>query len=243
MKIDPDKCINCGECQPYCSVSAIRENIELDKREIMEDDCVECGICMRVNICSQDAIYQQELSFPRVVRQQFSNPGARHPSKSGGRGTEEMKTNDVTNRFKEGFAGVCLEFGRPSVGARFRDIQVMTQRLASSSLDLTFEQKNPTTALMIDRQKGLFDPAVLNEKVLSAIIEFVIPLEKLETALKVIKKTAPGLKTVFSLNVISCVYSDGSIPTANLAEQLGFTVRPNTKTNIGLGRATMGGVN
>jgi hypothetical protein len=53
------------------------------------------------------------------------------PRTCDGRGTAEVKTNDVTGRVKEGEAGFVIEFGRPSVGARFRDIQEMTKALAA----------------------------------------------------------------------------------------------------------------
>lgn len=235
MKIDPKKCTNCGTCQPYCTVGAIAESGEGEVREVVEDECVECGVCLRADVCPVEAIYQQDLAWPRRVRQEFSNPLIRHPSTNiGGRGTEEMKTNDVTGRFQPGFAGVGLELGRPSIGTRFGDVQTMAQALAS--LGVQFEPQNPVTALMIDKRKGLLDSQILDEKALSAIIEFIIPLEKLEAVLGKIKEIAPKLKTVVTLDLISRVAEDGSIPTVAIAEGAGFTLRPNTKTNVGLGR-------
>jgi NAD-dependent dihydropyrimidine dehydrogenase PreA subunit len=235
MKIDPEKCSNCGACQPYCTVGAIVENQKADLREVVEDECVECGVCLRADVCPTGALYQQELVFPRIVRQEFSNPLIRHPSTDiGGRGTEEMKTNDATNRFQAGFAGIGLEFGRPGVGTRFSDVQTMAQALAP--LGVQFESQNPVTALMTDRSKGLLKPEILNEKALSAIIEFLIPLEKLEEVFRKIKEVAPKLKTVVTMEMISRVGQDGSVPTLPIAKKVGFTVRPNTKTNVGLGR-------
>lgn len=235
MKIDPEKCSNCGICQPYCTVGAIVESKKREVHEMVQDECVECGVCLRAAVCPTDAIFQQELAWPRTVRQEFSNPLIRHPSTGiGGRGTEEMKTNDATNRFRAGFAGIGLEFGRPSVGTRFSDVQTMAQALAP--LGVQFETQNPVTALMIDKGKGLLKPEVLNEKVLSAIIEFIIPLEKLEEVLRKIKEVAPKLKTVVTMEMISRVGDDGAIPTLPIAKKVGFTPRPNTKTNVGLGR-------
>ncbi|MDP3040760.1 MAG: 4Fe-4S binding protein [Deltaproteobacteria bacterium] len=235
MKIDPEKCSNCGTCQPYCTVGAIVESKKREVREVIEDECVECGVCLRADVCPTDAIFQQELAWPRIVRQEFSNPLIRHPSTDiGGRGTEEMKTNDVTGRFQAGFAGIGLEFGRPSVATRFSDVQTMAQALAP--LGVQFESQNPVTALMIDKGKGLLKPEVLNEKALSAIIEFIIPLEKLEEVFRKIKEVAPKLKTVITVEMISRVGEDGSIPTLPIAKKVGFTARPNTKTNVGLGR-------
>ncbi len=235
MKIEPEKCTNCGTCQPYCTVGAIVENEKGEVREVAEDECVECGVCLRAEVCPVEAIYQQEVAWPRQVRQVFSNPRVIHPTtKIGGRGTEEMKTNEITGRYQPGFAGVALEFGRPSVGTRFRDIQTMAQALVS--LGVQFEQQNPVTALMVDKNKGTFDSAILNEKVLSAILEFIIPLHKLEDVLRKIKEMAPEMSTVFSLNLISRIGEDGSIPSVAIAERVGFRPLPNTKTNLGLGR-------
>jgi hypothetical protein len=47
----------------------------------------------------------------------------------GGRGTEEIKTNDVTGRIGEGEAGIVVELGRPGVGARIRDVERVAMAL------------------------------------------------------------------------------------------------------------------
>jgi NAD-dependent dihydropyrimidine dehydrogenase PreA subunit len=235
MKIDPEKCTNCGTCQPYCTVGAIVENKKGEVREVIEDECVECGVCLKANVCPVEAIYQQEITWPRRVRQEFSNPRAIHPgTKLAGRGTEEMKTNEITGRFQPGFAGIALEFGRPSVGVRFRDVQNVAQALVP--LGVQFGQENPVTVLMVDKNKGIFESAILNEKVLSAILEFIIPLEKLEEVLRKIKEMTPKMRTVFSFSLISRIGEDGSIPPVAIAERVGFEPLPNTKTNLGLGR-------
>ncbi len=58
------------------------------------------------DICPTDAIVPEELSWPRVVRRAFSDPQVPHESTGiHGRGTAEVKTNDVTGRVKEGEAG------------------------------------------------------------------------------------------------------------------------------------------
>jgi hypothetical protein len=41
---------------------------------------------------------------------------------------------------------------------------------------------------------------------------------------------------VFSLGLISLVGPDGKTPIPETAESQGYSIRPNTKTNIGLGR-------
>ena len=63
-----------------------------------------------------------------------------------------MKTNDVTNRVGIGEVGYVVEFGRPTVGVRFRDIETMTQALAAIGIE--FEPKNPVTHMMTDTRHG-----------------------------------------------------------------------------------------
>lgn len=237
MKIDKEKCTACELCHPYCPVGAI-VTVEGDGTSVCEIDqveCVECGACnLRARVCPVDAIFRPALEWPRTIRETFSNPNARHPSGSRGRGTEEMKTNDVTGRYPSGMAGVALEMGRPGIGASFRDIQTVAMALARIGVE--FEADNPVSALMADRRTGVFREDVLGEKVLSAILEFKIGNERLKEVLLGIKDVAARIDTVFSLGLISRVESDGSISVEPIAREAGFLPRPNMKTNVGLGR-------
>jgi Fe-S-cluster-containing hydrogenase component 2 len=108
MLIDKTKCVNCGQCIPYCPMACIQKKDGIVQIDL--DECVECEACRNARVCPRDALYMQKLEGTRILRSQFSNPLITHP-KTGvpGRGTEEMKTNDVTGRFKRGRAGVCIE--------------------------------------------------------------------------------------------------------------------------------------
>ena len=145
-----------------------------------------------------------------------------------------MKTNDVTGRYPRGMAGVALEMGRPGIGASFRDIQTVAMALARIGVE--FEADNPVSALMADRRTGVFREDVLEEKVLSAILEFKIENRRLKDVLLGIKDVAVRIDTVFSLGLISRVESDGSICVEPIAREAGFLPQPNLKTNVGLGR-------
>ncbi len=237
MLIDREKCTGCGACLPYCPVRAIKFNEAVDdaRAEVDQDECVECSVCLRAGVCPTDAISMPKLEWPRSLRTEFSNPFATHRSvNEEGRGTEEMKTNDVTGRFSKGFSGVMVELGRPGVGARFHDLDTVSRALGS--IGVRFEPHNPVTALMKDRKTGEIVEEVLGEKVLSAIIEFRIENEGLLDALNVLREVSKRIDTVFSLSVAARVSEDGSIPTVAIAERAGFFPRPNTKTNVGLGR-------
>jgi hypothetical protein len=77
---------------------------------------------------------------------------------------------------------------------------------------------------------------ILDERVLSAIFEFVIRNEQLKTVLETVKALSDKIDTVFSLDLFSRVNEDGSIPAASIAEEMGFACSPAAKTNVGLGR-------
>jgi hypothetical protein len=77
---------------------------------------------------------------------------------------------------------------------------------------------------------------ILDEKVLSAIIEFTVDNHKLKDALAALKAASVKIDSVFSLCLISLVDADGGIPTVAIAREAGFELRLNTKTNVGLGR-------
>jgi hypothetical protein len=151
-----------------------------------------------------------------------------------GRGTIEMKMNDVMGRFRRGRAGVAAEVGRPGVGARFRDVQTVTRALAS--VGARFEPQNPLTDLMTDVQAGTLREDTLDEKVLSCIVEFEVALEDLARVLGKMQEVAGEIDTVFAVDLISVVDEDGSIPTVAIAESLGLEPSVAGKTNVGLGR-------
>ena len=233
MKIDEDLCIGCGQCIPYCPVGAIRSGDEVSKVDF--DECVECGSCLRCAECPTDAIYQQELKYPRTVRSLMSDVlTIAEESKISGRGTEEMKTNEVTGRFKLGAAGVAIEVGRPILGTRLYDVEKIAMAIAE--LGVQFEPVNPTTSMMADKKTGKFKEELLNEKVLSAIIEFGVKLEQLPQVFEVLKKVAGEIESVFSLDLATRLAPDGSVPTAPYVAQAGLWIAGNGKTNVGLGR-------
>lgn len=240
MRIDKDKCAGCGQCMEYCALG----NISLCRRdkksgrlyyEINEDECVDCGVCLRAGICDTGALFMPKYEWPRTVRANFSDPLVEHPeTRVPGRGTEEIKTNEVTGRIKQGYVGISCEMGRPSVGARFYDAQKVTMALAK--LGIEFEPHNPCTGLMADPKTGRFKSDVLNEKVLSAIIEMIVPIEKAPEVLTVIRQIANEVGCVFSVDLISRFSNDRSVPVLPLLKSLSWAVPPNGKLNTGLGR-------
>jgi hypothetical protein len=150
-----------------------------------------------------------------------------------GRGTEEVKTNDVTGRLGPGFAGFVVELGRPSIGARFHDIQKVSMALAESGV--VFEEKNPVTGLMTDPAQGLLNPEVLDEKVMSAIIEFRVPLGQVGTVLNILGLVAGEIDTVMAVGVAARCDDRGENELERLLPEYGYPLL-RAKTNLGLGR-------
>jgi hypothetical protein len=214
-------------------VGAIRVK---EGRVVIEyDDCVECGVCARSGICQDGAFFRDELAWPRIIRAEFSDPTIPHKKTDiVGRGTAEMKTNDVTGRFRKGEVGIAIELGRPGVGTRFTEVEKITRELAR--LKIPLEEQNPVSALVKDPDRGTFPAEILREKVLSAIVEFKVPIEQLEQILAILKERLPELDTVASVSLIGCSEIDGRIPLEEFLIRNKISFYPNGKVNIGLGR-------
>jgi ferredoxin len=266
MRINPDKCVACGNCTYVCPMEAIYIDPLIKRATINRDECVECYACynglsqehlnprmvrairrvfqlLRVrfdpepDVCPTAAFEPEELSWPRIVRRAFSDPRVPHESTGvEGRGTEEVKTNDVSGRVKVGEVGFTIEFGRPGVGVRFREIQEMCWALARAGV--SFENKNPVTSLMTDVGSGTLREDILDEKVMSAIVEIKVPVERTEEIIRLVWEVEKRLDTVIAFGVgTRCNETGDETVIEPILERLGYNIQ-RAKTNIGLGRVT-----
>lgn len=266
MRINADKCVACGNCTYVCPMGAIYVDPATKRSTINRDECVECYSCFNglsqehlnptlvrtmrkvfqmlrlrfdpePDVCPTAAFEPDELTWPRVVRRAFSDPRVPHESTGvQGRGTEEVKTNDVSGRVKVGEVGITVEFGRPGVGARFSEIERMSMALAK--LGVHFEKKNPVTTLMTDTTTGKLRDDILNEKVLSAILEIKIRLEELEPIIHTIHEVEKTLETVVALGIgTRCDEHGEDHVVAPVLERMGYQLQ-RAKTNIGLGKVS-----
>ncbi len=233
MLIDKEICIGCESCVPYCPMEAIE--VEEDLADIDQDRCVECGVCLRSSVCPTEAILEPELKWPRTLRALFSNPiTVFQETGVAGRGTDEVKSNDVTGRYKRGEVGFGVEMGRPGTGTTFRQVQQLTETIAA--MGVQFEKRNPLTTLLSDPGSGKIREEILDERVLTAIIEFKVPIDRVGEVLSTLKKAQIDLDTVFSLDYIHRPDADGSLPALEAAEQLGYHLSHHVKICTGLGR-------
>jgi ferredoxin len=264
MKINPNKCVACGNCTYVCPMGAIYVDPVTKRSKINDDECVECYSCfnglsqehlnptmvramrkvfqmMRLrfdpepDVCPTAAFEPDELVWPRVVRRAFSDPRVPHESTGvEGRGTEEVKTNDVSGRVKVGEVGFTIEFGRPGVGVRFTDIQKMCWALAKAGV--SFEKKNPITSLMSDVPSGTLREDIMGEKLMSAIVEIKVPVERTEEIIRLVWDVEKQVDTVVAIGVgTRCDEHGEDNVVAPILERLGYKLE-RAKTNIGLGR-------
>jgi len=252
MIVDQEICIGCQECIPYCPVQSIQI---IDEKALIDLDlCVECGACIRSDVCPTQALYIQEMDWPRTIRAAFSgtnyfNSYSQVLAKKsmprrefdiakywgGGRGTSEMKTNDVTGRFKHGEVGIGCELGRPGVAFYFRDLEKVTVTLVENDVRLLL--MNPVTKLLnptTGKLKKEYED-IREERALTAIIEFKLEMEKAVGILKVLRAVSREIETIFSVNIINRC-EDMRIPFKSMLDDAGIEVAINGKTCIGLGR-------
>jgi hypothetical protein len=145
-----------------------------------------------------------------------------------------MKTNDVTGRFRRGEYGMALEFGRPGIGTRLTEIEKVLKVLAA--MDVELERNNPVFLLVEDPRTGRLKPEVLQEKVLSAILEFKIREAQLENVVRALQPVLAEIDTVVSWGLATRFAEDGTLPVRQRLEALGVSARPNAKINMGMGR-------
>ena len=112
----------------------------------------------------------------------------------------------------------------------------MTMALAAAGV--TFEPKNPITHLMTDRATGTLKEDLLDEKILSAIVETKTAIADVRRVLDIVSAVARSIDTVVSVGVSTRCDDEGEdrllMP---LLRDAGFTVA-RAKTNMGLGRVT-----
>ena len=233
--INRDECVECYSCYNGLSQEHLNPTMVRTMRKVFQ--MMRLRFDPEPDVCPTACFQPEELTWPRVVRRAFSDPRVPHESTGiEGRGTEEVKTNDVSDRVRVGEVGFTIEFGRPGVGVWFRDIQKACTALAKAGV--TFEKKNPITSLMSDVPTGTLREDILNEKLMSAIVEIKVPVERTEEIVRLVWDIEKQVDTVVALGVgTRCDETGDETVVAPILERLGYTLH-RAKTNTGLGRIT-----
>lgn len=230
--IDDALCGGCAKCITLCPVGAIQY---VDRKAFIDaDECAECGVCTRSRVCPHGAIQPGKLEWPRLLRAMFSNPLAKFKSTQiYGRGTEESKTNDSQDLYKEGEIGVILELGRPVLGTRMVDVERVMRKFASRGYQLP--KSNPVHSLVVDPKVGSLKPEILNEKAISCLLEFIVPESAAGEVLEMLHELDQEVDTVFSVCVAVRADSTGK-PRLQEVFGEGIHTIPQVKVNIGMAR-------
>jgi hypothetical protein len=233
--INRAECVECYACYNGLSQEHLNPTIVRTMRKAFQ--MMRLRFDPEPDVCPTAAFEPDELQWPRVVRRAFSDPRVPHESTGiEGRGTEEVKTNDVSDRVSVGEVGFTIEFGRPGVGVWFRDIQKMCWALAKA--DVKFEKKNPITSLMTDVATGSIREDVMGEKLMSAIIEIKVPVARTEEIVRLVWDVEKQVDTVVALGVgTRCDEHGEENVVGPILERLGYKLH-RAKTNTGLGRIT-----
>jgi hypothetical protein len=233
--VDRDECVECYACYNGLSKEKLNPVMVRTLRRVFQ--MMRLRFDPEPDVCPTSAFAPEDLVWPRVVRRAFSDPRVPHESTGvEGRGTEEVKTNDVSGRVQLGEVGFTIEFGRPGVGVRFYDIDKMTRRLAAARVH--FEARNPITTLLKSQETGEIRDDILNEKLMSAIVEIKVPVERCEEIIRLVWEVEKEVDTVVALGVgVRCDENGDDNVVLPILERLGY--RPQrAKTNTGLGRIT-----
>lgn len=234
MNFVSENCNVCGNCFLICPAGAIKY---AEEQAVVDwEQCVECHNCVRAGVCPNDVFELSTPPWPRTLRATFSDPFFKHESTQHlGRGTEEVKTNEVTGVVTAGRVGLAVEAGRPGVAASFGEVEIITKTLARFAVE--YPEKTPIRSLIKDLQSGALHPEILGERVLSVIVECRLPVERLDAVLQALRAATAQVKTtVFSVGV----FARAGELTAILSSAEGYRISAVAKNNLGLGRRCQG---
>lgn len=236
MKIRAEDCVGCGICLDYCPLKAIK--LVDGKAQIVKEECTECWVCFRNKVCPNSCFEPTPLeTYADVFKHILSDPTETYQGTGvPGRGTEEAKTNDVTGRYRPGFYGICIDVGRPGIGAYLRDVQKITKALAEVGVAFASPEENPLSAIMTNPKTGELRHDLLNTRVLSIIVEAICPEEKLPAVLEALKRVAKEIDTVFSLGIVSVWDDEQNRRLFDCLKEAGLPQPQRGKVNVGLGR-------
>ncbi|MDR1621869.1 MAG: 4Fe-4S binding protein [Synergistaceae bacterium] len=236
--INKEKCVGCKTCIKYCTVEAIHYLPEEKKCFVDPKRCTECYVCIRKKVCPLGAMETIPLEtfyhqFQHVMSDPVENHGVTGVT---GRGTEEVKTNDVTGRVKKGFAGFSIDMGRPGLGVYLKDAEKVAMAMAAAGLEFEPPENTPLSSLMTDMKTGKLKDDCLDYHLLSVIIEGNCPISQMADVFRALQKVEKEIDTVFSVGLILRVDENGENLALKELDELGIPQPHRGKVNVGLGR-------
>ena len=130
-EVNTDECVECSNCYRTLHKEGLNPAVLRSVRRLL--GWFHLSYESPIDVCPTGALSPPDLSWPRFVRRAFSDPQAPRTSAQfdsnpnapipafNGRGTGEIKGNDVSGRLPRGDVGFVIELGRPGLGARLRD--------------------------------------------------------------------------------------------------------------------------
>ena len=116
------------------------------------------------------------------------------------------------------------------------DVEAVARALAG--LGIRLEPANPLSELIVDGELGLLDPRVVDERVLSVVVECAVPASRLDEVLTRVRSVASTLATVMSVGITFVGEGEDGSTVRGALSRLGLEASPNGKVNVGLGRRT-----
>ena len=236
--IDEGLCIGCQSCIPYCPTSALYWEDDAGKVAVDPKKCTDCWVCLRNKVCQVEAMHKQEhMDFKSEYRHYMSDPNETTYTGDKGRGTEEIKTNDVTGRVKIGTVGFTIDMGRPGIGARLDDVEKVVMAIVKAGIILEEPKKSPLGAVIKNFETGEIKEEYKDIFVLSVIVEGTCPVENAANVLRALKEVSAEINTVFSLGVALRNVGHGAYARLmEIISGLDIPLPYRGKVNLGLGR-------
>jgi ferredoxin len=235
--IDDDKCTGCGTCIPYCTTAALYFD-ESKRAKVAPEKCSDCWMCLRNKVCPFGAMHSSaQTDFKSEYRHYMSDPNETTFTGDKGRGTEEVKTNDVTGRVKIGTVGFTIDMGRPGIGARLDDVEKVVMAIVKAGVVLEEPKKSPLGAVIKNHETGEIAEEYKDIFVLSIIIEGTCPIENARSVLIALKDISKEIDTVFSLGIALRHIGEGAYARLmKILDGLDIPLPYRGKVNLGLGK-------
>ena len=223
-----DSCIGCKDCLPYCTQGAIFMT-EGEQAAIDRDLCVECGVCIDMDICSvsafeedDDAIAEFKKPFGRLLSKHLD-------AKSFGKGSSyDVKTNDVTGKIPNKKVVMRLELNRPGGGVQFGDMEQLRTEMTRMGWNSDIFSRSK-------RHLGTeFSDKLADQRIFTCNLEFVLDPEDIPEVVNGAVQFIALKGFWVTINVAGLAETISH--TQKVLESAGIKIEPVAKVNLGLGR-------